>query len=280
MNILVFGKTGQIAMELGELVQANFLSRLDCDLSNPKNCFTTIMNSNADIVINLAAYTNVDGAETNEELAMIVNGEAPTIMAQACFKKGIPLIHLSSDYVYGDNGVKEILPSLSPSPLNVYGKSKLIGDTGIINSGATYVILRTSWVFSKYGSNFVKTIIKLSKSNKSLNVINDQIGGPTPAKDIAHSCLVISKKLLLNNNLSGTYHFSGKPNISWAKFAEKIVTAIESQTQINYIKSSEFGSKALRQKNSRLNCKSIAKNFNIKCPQWETNLDNLIKEEK
>ena len=131
MNILVFGKTGQIAMELGELVQAKFLSRLDCDLSNPKNCFTTIMNSNADIVINLAAYTNVDGAETNEELAMIVNGEAPTIMAQACFKKGIPLIHLSSDYVYGDNGEKEILPSSSPSPLNVYGKSKLIGDTGL-----------------------------------------------------------------------------------------------------------------------------------------------------
>ena len=278
MNILVFGKSGQIAKELNELVIATFLSRKECDFSNPSDCASIVMSSSADIVINLAAYTNVDAAEEEHDLAMVVNGKSPEALAKACAKKGIPIIHLSTDYVYGDNDQSELVSTSKTDPLNVYGKSKLFGDLGVINSGADYVILRTSWVFSKYGSNFLKTIVKLSKSNQILNVIDDQIGGPTPASEIAKACLIIAAKLTSDKSLSGIYHFSGQPNVSWADFSREIVSSYDSKVKINSIKSSEFNSKALRQKNSRLNCDSIMTKFGIDRPKWKINLKNITKE--
>ena len=278
MNILVFGKSGQIAKELNELVIATFLSREECDFSNPSDCVSIVMSSSADIVINLVAYTNVDAAEEEHDLAMAVNGKSPEALAKACAKKGIPIIHLSTDYVYGDNDQSELVSTSKTDPLNVYGKSKLFGDLGVINSGADYVILRTSWVFSKYGSNFLKTIVKLSKSNQILNVIDDQIGGPTPASEIAKACLIIAAKLASDKSLSGIYHFSGQPNVSWADFSREIVSSYDSKVKINSIKSSEFNSKALRQKNSRLNCDSIMTKFGIDRPKWKINLKNITKE--
>ena len=280
MNILVFGRTGQIARELNKLVSATFLSRKECDLLNPTNCAEEVTRSNADIVINLAAYTNVDRAEEEQDLAKVVNGEAPAAIAIACASKGIPFIHISTDYVYGDNGQFPITSTTEANPVNIYGKTKLIGDLGIINSGADYVILRTSWVFSKYGNNFLKTIVELSQSSQTLKVINDQVGGPTPASEIAKACLCIAEKLHSDKSLSGIYHFSGYPNVSCAKFAEKIVSFNDKKIEINLIKSAEFKSKSLRQKNSRLDCSDLKNKFEIDRPNWEANVKSIMEEIK
>ena len=280
MNILVFGKNGQIARELNSLVSAKFLSREECNFLNPSNCADVVAHANADIVINLAAYTNVDGAEDDKELANIINGEAPVAIAIACARKGIPLIHLSTDYVYGDDGDLPIVLTTKTNPLNAYGRSKLMGDIGIINSEVDYIILRTSWVFSKYGGNFLKTILRLSQSNQVLKIVNDQVGGPTPALEIAKACLCIAEKFYLDRSLSGIYHFAGHPNVSWAKFAEKIVSFNKNKIKINLIKTAEFKSKAMRQKNSRLDCTNLKIKFGIDQPNWQVNVKSIIEEIK
>lgn len=280
MKILVFGKTGQIAKELNKLTQAEFLSRQECDLTKPEDCAKRIINSTADVVINLAAYTNVDDAEENEELATAINSKAPEVLAKACAAKGIPLIHLSTDYVYGDEGTTALTPDAATNPINVYGRSKLLGDLAVEKSGADYVIFRTSWVFSQYENNFYTTINKLSKTNKILNIVNDQIGGPTPATELAKACLVIAKKIISNKSLSGIYHMSGFPDVSWAQFAKEFLLDSRSKVKINCVPSSKFQSKAKRQKNSRLNCDNLSDKFGINRPSWKLAISELNKETK
>ena len=193
--ILVFGKTGQVATELQRSGDVLALGRDQADLSDPVTCAQRIRALAPSAVINAAAYTAVDKAEEDEELATIINGDAPTVIAQACAEMQIPLVHISSDYVFEGSGGEPWKPGDATAPQNAYGRSKLVGEEGILGSGATHAILRTSWVVSAHGANFVKTMQRLSKIRDTLSVVADQIGGPTPARDIASACLVIAQHL-------------------------------------------------------------------------------------
>ncbi len=278
--ILVFGKTGQVAKELQHYKNIVPLGRNEVDLVNPKSCYRAILNCKPKAVINAAAYTNVDKAEEEEVLATKINSDAPKAMAKACSKLDIPFIHISTDYVFDGRGdipwgVQDIA-----TPQNAYGRSKLSGEISIRNSGATYAIIRTSWIISSHRNNFVKTMLRLSETRDKIKIVSDQIGGPTYARDIAHICLQIVKELRLDPIKSGIYHYSGKPNVSWAELASEIFNQAGKDTQVEYIYTSDFPMNAKRPLNSRLDCDTIRQTFGITQPRWTRGLENILKELK
>lgn len=177
-RILVFGTSGQVATELQRLAPVQALGRDTVDLANPFSCAEAIRVHRPTAVINAAAYTAVDRAETEEVLATAINGAAPAVMAEACAALRIPLVHISTDYVFDGGGTRPFAPNDTTAPQNAYGRSKLAGEQGIRATGASHAILRTSWVFSANGTNFVKTMLRLSESHDELRVVADQVGGP------------------------------------------------------------------------------------------------------
>jgi len=276
--ILVFGKTGQVATELQHIGDVVALGRDQVDLTDPVACVNKIRNLSPQSVINAAAYTAVDKAEEDEELATIINGFTPTAIANACADMQIPLVHISTDYVFDGSGKVPWKPSDATAPQNAYGRSKLIGEEGILASGAIHAIIRTSWVVSKHGRNFVKNIIALSNRLDKLNVIVDQIGGPTPAKDIANCCLIIAQQLQEDHAKSGTYHYSGSPSVSWASFASEILRQSGRSVTVTPTHSADYTSDAKRPLNSRLDCSTTIKKFGLKQPDWRKGLNDILKE--
>ena len=229
--ILVFGNTGQVAQELQRHAEDMiFLGRDDADLTDPASCAAAITAHAPDAVINAAAYTAVDQAESDVETAQAVNGAAPGAMAEACAQLGIPFVHISTDYVFDGAGTRAFSPADPTEPLGVYGQTKLAGEEAVRTSGACHAILRTSWVFSAHGNNFVKTMLRLGATRDALTIVADQIGGPTPARAIAAACVTITKALLQDQNRAGTYHFAGAPDVSWADFAREIFAQAERQS--------------------------------------------------
>jgi dTDP-4-dehydrorhamnose reductase len=279
MKILVFGKTGQVATELQRQADVIALGRDEADLRNPETCAEAITKSDADVVINAVAYTAVDKAEAEEALATVINGEAPAALAKACAAKGIPFVHISTDYVFDGSGSTAWSPDDKPDPLGAYGRSKLAGEDGIRAVAGSYAILRTSWVFSAYGNNFVKTMLRLGETRDNLTVVADQIGGPTSAADIAAACLSIAKQLV-DGKASGTYHFSGAPDVSWAEFAREIFGQAILNTQVTDIPSSAYPTPAKRPSNSRLNCASLETEFGISRPDWRKSLTDVLADLK
>ena len=282
MQILLFGKTGQVAEELQRNghkgIEIVALGRDEADLSNPDLCAKIISENNADVIINAAAYTLVEQAETEKTLANIINGESPSRMAEAAASKDIPFVHISTDYVFDGHGQESWKPEDGRRPLNAYGCSKLNGEEGVCGAGGSYVILRTSWVFSAYGHNFVKTMLYLSKTQNTLRIVEDQIGGPTAASDIAKTCLIIAQALYSGREVSGTYHFSGSPDVSWADFAREIFAQTGRETIIENISTSDFPSAVNRPLNSRMNCFTLNSVFGIKRPNWRVSLNNVLKD--
>ncbi|MDB2460363.1 dTDP-4-dehydrorhamnose reductase [Planktomarina temperata] len=220
----------------------------------------------------------VDKAEEDEELATIINGDAPTVIAQACAEMQIPLVHISSDYVFEGSGGEPWKPGDATAPQNAYGRSKLVGEEGILGSGATHAILRTSWVVSAHGANFVKTMQRLSKIRDTLSVVADQIGGPTPARDIASACLVIAQHLQDDPSKSGTYHYSGAPSVSWADFASEIFAQTSLSVTVIPITTAEYPTPAKRPLNSRMDCRTTVSTFGVKQPDWRIGLNEILKE--
>ena len=278
--ILVFGKTGQVASELQRLNGVKALGREDVDLSDPAECAAAIHEHAPNAVINAAAYTAVDKAEDEEHLATVINGDAPALMATACVELGIPLVHISTDYVFSGKGNTPYCPDYATEPQNAYGRSKLEGEQGIRASGAVYAILRTSWVVSAHGANFVKTMLRLSETRDALNVVSDQIGGPTPARDIAAACVQIANQLIQDKTKSGTYHFSGAPDVSWAEFATEIFAQDDRTVTVTPIPTAEYPTHAKRPLNSRLKCHSTEHVFGIKRPNWRDGLKEILKDLK
>jgi len=274
---LVFGRTGQVAREIQRLAQVQALGRDIADLSYPESCVAAIYAHRPRAVINAAAFTAVDLCEEQEELALTINSVAPSAMAQACAMLNIPLIHISSDYVFDGIGYRPFSPKDATAPQNVYGHSKLKGEQGIIKSGCNYVILRTSWVFSAHGSNFVKKILHSSESHDELNVVMDQVGGPTPARAIAAACLEIVDQMLVNPGKSGIYHFSGAPNVSWCDFARVILMEVGRKVQVNGLLTCDYPTQASRPLNSQLDCSFTEETFNLIRPNWRLDLANIIK---
>ncbi|MFX0547437.1 dTDP-4-dehydrorhamnose reductase [Roseovarius sp. S1116L3] len=277
MSLLVFGATGQVASELrGQAPSGIFLDRAKADLADPAACAEAIRQHAPSAVINAAAYTAVDRAEEEEALATVINGEAPGAMARACAALGIPLVHLSTDYVFDGSGTRPWTPDDPAAPLGAYGRSKLAGEEAVRAAKGAHVILRTSWVFSAHGANFVKTMLRLSESRDALTIVSDQIGGPTPAEAIAAACLRIAADLQSDPAKTGTYHFSGRPPTSWADFARAIFVRAGRDVTVTDIPTSDYPTPATRPLNSRLNCDATRAAFGISCPDWQQALDALV----
>ena len=228
--ILVFGKTGQVARELKTHKEVISLGRDEADLSIPTICAEAIRRYKPRAVINAAAFTAVDKAESEQKLANVINGDAPGAMASECADLAIPFLHLSTDYVFDGSGTTPWSVTDTPNPKNAYGRSKLKGEQAIIASGCLHVILRTSWVVSEYGNNFVKTMRRLSETRDQITVVDDQIGGPTCARNVAQTCISIAEQLIEDPSKSGTYHYSGQPNVSWCHFANVIFEKMDCKT--------------------------------------------------
>lgn len=281
MTPLIFGKSGQVAKELSRAFAGNsnarFVGRSDADLMNPDACVSLIEDSDADVVINAAAYTAVDKAEDDYDAALMVNAIAPSAMARAAAAKDIPFLHISTDYVFDGIGTSSFTPSEPTGPLGVYGKTKLAGEEGVRESGARSAIMRTSWVFSAHGNNFAKTMLRLGAERGELNVVADQIGGPTPAAAIADA-LVIMASAILEGHPGGLFHFSGGPDVSWADFARAIMADAQLDCAIHDIDTEAYPTPAKRPGNSRLDCSDLEREFGIVRPDWRAHLQLIIKE--
>lgn len=276
MSTLVFGFCGQVASELRRHDDVISVGRDSCDIADPAAIEGAIRAHSPRAVINAAAYTAVDKAETEVALAMRMNGDAPTTMARLCAELDIPFIHLSTDYVFDGSGNQPWLPNAIPGPINAYGRSKLAGEDGVRAAGGRYAILRTSWMFSEHGNNFVSTMLRIAGERDEISVVADQIGGPTPANAVAQACISIAHQLADDPVKAGTYHFSGTPDVSWFEFAQAIFARSGQKVAVYPITSGEYPTAAIRPLNSRFDCGATRKVFGIDKPDWCTALNTVI----
>ena len=278
-GLLVFGRSGQVATELARLApEARFLGRDAADLTDPEACARAIRDSGCAMVINAAAYTAVDRAETDADIARAVNADAPAAMARAAAALGVPFLHISTDYVFDGSGTQPWVETDPTGPLGVYGATKLAGERDIAAAGGQWAVMRTSWVFSAHGANFVKTMLRLGAERDELRVVADQHGGPTPAADIAQACLTMAEAMRADASRGGIYHFSGAPDTSWAGFAREIMAQAGLSCHIVDISTSDYPTPARRPANSRLNCAAISRDFGIARPDWRAGLAKVLQE--
>ena len=284
MQLLIFGKSGQVASELAiQAAAAGYdyvaLSRDDVDVRDGDAIRTAITNNPSDVIINATAYTNVDGAESEQDCAHKINADAPHIMAQAAAQKQLPFLHISTDYVFRGDGDKSWNIDDPIDPLNQYGMSKAAGERLISGIKGRNIIMRTSWVFSPHGKNFVKTILRIAASNNILNIVGDQIGGPTSAVDIASALLNIAKQEHEKPYQTGTQiiHYAGTPCVSWAEFSQEIVKKAGIETAIHAIPTTDYPTPAKRPLNSRLDSAHLAPLYGLSAPDWRIALDDCLK---
>lgn len=278
MKILVLGSGGQLGRCIFDQFknlpyEIIFATRDDIDLSDIASIRKKVLIHNPQIVINAAAYTDVDKAEDNQKEAELINFQAVSILAKACNEIDSWLIHLSTDYIF--DGLSEIpyKETIKPNPQSIYGISKLKGELAIKDIDPKFIILRTAWVFSEYGNNFFKKMIDLGKENNELHIIQDQFGCPTYAQDIANAILCIVLKIAKNQSESGVFHFCGDNPCSWYDFAKVIfkeakLLGFEVPKKINPIQSFEYPSSVNRPKYSVLDCMKIFNTYKIDTPNW------------
>lgn len=284
MRILAFGTTGQVARELARSAQARgialtALGRDAADLADPAACAAAIAASDADAVINTAAHTAVDRAESEPDLARTVNAAAPGAMARAAAARGLPFVHVSTDYVFDGRPGRAWREDDAPAPLSVYGATKLAGEQAVAEAGGRAAILRTAWVFSAHGGNFVKTMLRLGAERSHLRIVDDQRGGPTPAADIAEALLTMAGELAAGRGATGIFHFAGAPTVTWADFAEAVFAARGGPApSVERIPSSAYPVPAERPKNSVLDCSRIREAYGIAQPDWRPRLLEVIGE--
>ncbi len=289
MKIVLLGKNGQVGSNILKknkdyLFNLFSFSRRELDISNFQDFESKINIIKPDVIVNATAYNFVDLAEENETEAFKVNQDALDFISTFCNKLNIPLIHISTDFVFDGNSSQPYKEDDKVNPLNIYGKSKVGGENVIKKNLDKHIIIRTSWVFSEIGSNFLKTILKLLETKKSISIVNNQIGSPTSANSISDIIMKILKIYSNNKSLKwGTYHFSGYPYCSWYEFANEISSQyLKFSGSLNCaslvpIDSESYKSKALRPKNSRLNCSKINKIFGFKQDDWKESLNVIIR---
>ncbi|MBX3596121.1 MAG: dTDP-4-dehydrorhamnose reductase [Rhizobiaceae bacterium] len=282
MNILMFGRSGQVATEMvrrvPDGVSITALGRPNADLVDPRACARLVEETDADVIVNAAAYTAVDQAEKDKVLSNIINGKAPGAIANAAAVRGIPCIHISTDYVFDGSGDAPWKPDDRCAPQNAYGRSKRRGEEGVMAAGGQWAILRTSWVFSAHGSNFVKTMLRLGAERDRLRVVADQTGGPTSAADIADAIFRMALRMTTGPKVGGIFHFAGMPDVSWAQFAREIFMQSGTATMVEEITTAEYPTPAKRPINSRLDCTSIETVFGITRPDWRSSLRVVLDE--
>lgn len=287
MKGLVFGKTGQVgrclASGLRALESVTFVDRAQADLSHPESVRAAIESLSPDIVINAAAYTAVDRAESESELARVVNAEAPAAMARACAARGAWLIHYSTDYVFDGSAHEPYLEEDAVSPINTYGRTKLAGENAVREIHPRHLILRTSWVYSNHGNNFLNTVLRLGGERDELNIVSDQIGSPTYAGSIAEATDKVVAKLNAGgeaDDLAGTYHVTCAGRTSWYDFARTIfeLSGRLDGIRINPIPTSEFPTPARRPPYSVLSNEKLMRVFDIRLPPWDDALGKCLSE--
>lgn len=278
-GLLVFGRTGQLARALARLApEARFLGRDEADLTDPETCAALIRDLRPIAVINAAAYTAVDRAQSEPDLARLINAEAPAAMARAAAGLAVPFLHVSTDYVFDGSGTRPWGEGDPTGPLGVYGATKLAGEQAVASAAGQWLVLRTSWVFSAHGANFVRTMRRLGAERDELGVVADQIGGPTPADALAKACLTLTGAMRADRSRGGIYHFSGAPDVSWADFAREIMVQDGLTCRITDIATTEYPTPAHRPANSRLDCAAILRDFAIARPDWRAGLGQVLQE--
>ena len=286
MRILITGKNGQLGKSIQKIVNDQssndfiFVGREELDLSGESNISHYFSNNNKfDIIINCAAYTEVDKAEEEQEVANQVNHLAVKQLAQIVNEQQAKLIHISTDYVFDGESDKPYVEEDTTNPINVYGKTKLAGEKAlqkIMPTNAT--IIRTSWVYSEYSNNFVKTMLNLGKERDKISVVSDQIGSPTYATDLANVILEIikNKEFREIDQVTQIYHYSNEGEISWHDFAKEIFKIAKINCKVNPITTQQYPTPARRPKNSLMNNDKIAKVFGVNIPDWEESLYKCI----
>lgn len=281
MKILLFGGSGQLGRELIRRVGAATLEvpgRGAADFTRPETCAALVAATGADAVINAAAYTAVDRAEADETLAAQINAATPAALAAAAAARGLAFVQVSTDYVFDGRGDRPFRPDHPTAPLGAYGRTKLAGEQAVRAAGGPHAVLRTSWVVSAHGQNFVKTMLRLGRERDGLSVVADQIGGPTPAAALADACLALARGLVADPSKTGTYHISGRPDVSWAEFARAIFAEAGIACAVTGIPTSDYPTPARRPLNSRLDCASLEAAFGITRPDWRAGLRDILKD--
>ncbi|MFC7704781.1 dTDP-4-dehydrorhamnose reductase [Plastorhodobacter daqingensis] len=282
MRLLVFGGSGQVGTELRRLCPPGWRlsapGRDEVDLEQPGAAARAIAGSGAEAVINAAAFTAVDRAEAAPQPAWRMNAEVPGEMAVAAARAGVPLLHLSTDYVFDGAGAAPMDETHPVAPLSAYGRSKAAGEAMVRVAGGRHLILRTSWVFSAHGTNFLRSILRLGRAEDRLRVVDDQIGGPTPAAAIAAALLTLAPRLAAGTGPGGTFHFAGAPDASWAEFARAILAEAGLAAQVVPIASADWPTAAQRPRNSRLDCRALRAAHGIDRPDWRAALPGIIAE--
>ena len=284
MRVLVTGKGGQLASEFemlkGDDPSWTLLSVEDLDITDQSAVEDYFSNLNFDMIINCAAYTAVDKAEDELELAYAVNEKGLRNLVNVCNKYGSRLIHYSTDYVFNGESSIPYSENDSTKPKSVYGKSKLAGEELLKNNKAVEsIILRTSWVYSNFGQNFVKTMLRLGKEKSELGVVSDQIGSPTFARDLAEDTLKILEDSNYQWKNGDIYHYSNEGSCSWYEFAKQIFDFAGVEVELNSLSSEEFPTRAVRPKFSLLDKSKFKKTFKIEINHWKNSLKNMLKQE-
>ena len=286
MKIIVTGANGQLGKEL--VRQGNrlpwhikALSHNELDITKKLNVRHLFLSENPDFIINCAAYTKVDDAEIYSEIAFNINQKGVAILSESCEEYNVPIVHISTDFVF--DGKKQIpyVETDPVSPLGVYGKSKALGELEIIDRLEKYIIIRTSWLYGVDGQNFVKTMLKAGLKNKTLNVVNDQFGSPTSVVDLASAIIKIIKSLEETQNSKwGLYHYCGEGIVSWHGFAEAIfhIAGLDPMPIVRPITSDQYPVKAKRPCFSALDCTKISETFGIKAKPWKESLVIVVNQ--
>ena len=282
--LIVFtGKNGQLGSELQLLAPLFvaeydflFVDRSQLDLSSNDSIDNFFAANTPSVVINCAAYTAVDKAETDREAAFQINGAAVGKLAAHAAAVNALFISVSTDYVFNGNGTSPYLPSDPTDPINYYGESKAVGEQLALTNNPSSIIIRTSWVYSRFGNNFVKTMMRLMGERSSLHVVGDQIGAPTYAADLAAAIMHMVAQKVAGNKHSGIYHYSNSGNISWYDFAVAIAKLIHSNCAVTKIGSEAFPTPAKRPRYSLMDCSAIIHDFGVQQPAWEDSLKVCI----
>ena len=294
MKILLFGKGGQVGWELqrslaplGELIALDFDSTDHCgDFTNPAGLAETVRATKPDVIVNAAAHTAVDKAESEPDLAHRINAEAPAVLAEEAMRQGTWLVHYSTDYVFDGSGERPWSEADIPSPLSVYGRTKLAGEQIVQAACKNQLIFRTSWVYAARGGNFAKTMLRLAQEREKLTVIDDQIGAPTGAELLADVTAHAVVALQRDPSLAGLYHLTAAGETSWYDYARFVIDtarqlaptlALKVRT-IEPVPTSAFPTPAKRPHNSRLNCTRVQEAFGLRLPPWQHGVERMLRE--
>ena len=285
MRVLVTGRDGQLARSLAERAAGRpdltlrFAARPDCDLATPNSAAAAIRDDRPDLIVSAAAYTAVDKAEQEPDLARRINADAAGEIAAAAAAIGAPLIHVSTDYVFGGAGTAPMREDEPIAPLGVYGQTKAEGEAAVRAGQGDHLILRTAWVYSPFGANFVKTMLRLSRERDEIAVVADQVGSPTNALDLADVILALASRRSTGDakGWGATYHAAGSGEASWAEFAAEIMRLAGAGTRIRPIPTADFPTPAKRPGWSVLDGANLHQAFGLTLPQWKDSLAPVVK---